>query len=232
VSSVGGLHYGRFTTGGRHEWLLRIGAAQGIPVLLVPPLLEEMNRTRAFLVSLMRSLAARGFGCWLPDLPGTGESELALEETGWEDWQQAVRDAAAHAGSAAGRPPLVASLRGGALLDGVGDAPVWRFAPAMGASLARDFVRAGMLKPEDLAGPVIDAAGYRLPSGLFGSMRDAEPAASADLRIVRLTSDPAEADVKVEGPALWRRSEPANAPDLANALADDLHTWCERCAVF
>ena len=59
---------------------MRIGAADAPPILFVPPLFEEMNRTRALIAAIMRALAARGYGCWLPDLPGTGESLRALGE--------------------------------------------------------------------------------------------------------------------------------------------------------
>jgi pimeloyl-ACP methyl ester carboxylesterase len=204
---------------------MRIGPEGGQPILILPPLLEEMNRTRAFLASLMRSLAGRGFGCWLPDLPGTGESERALESCSWNDWQAAVWDAAHHVAAAAGRGTLIAGIRGGALLGGS-----WRFAPAAGASLARDLVRAASLKPEELSGEQVDAAGYRLSAGLFAELRAAELPSGDAVRTVRLASDPAEADLKLDGPALWRRSEPGNAPALAEVLADDLATWFERCA--
>jgi pimeloyl-ACP methyl ester carboxylesterase len=231
VSAGGGLHYGRYTTGGGSEWVMRIGPENGRPILLVPPLLEEMNRTRAFLASLMRGLASRGFGCWLPDLPGTGESERSLEECSWADWQAAVRDAFVHVRAASGRNPLGASIRGGALLDG-GGSRVWRFAPATGASLARDLVRAAGLKPEELAGTHVDAAGYRISSELFSELRAIASLETESGRTVRLASDPGEADLKVEGAALWRRSEPGNDATLAEALAGDLAYWSERCAVF
>src|SRR5687767_1953312 len=90
--------------------MMRIG--DGPALLFLPPLFEEMNRTRALLAATMRALAARGFGCWLPDLPGTGESERALEAVSWTDW----REAAAEAFKAAGAVASV-GLRGGTLLD-------------------------------------------------------------------------------------------------------------------
>src|SRR3546814_12119711 len=65
----------------------------------------------------MRALAPRGYCCWLPDLPGTGESERALDEVGWDDWRDAARDAATAVALTAGRSPAIASLSGGALLD-------------------------------------------------------------------------------------------------------------------
>src|SRR3712207_9428432 len=64
-------------------------------------LFRSMNRTRALLATVMRRLAGEGFGCWLPDLPGTGESERALEEISWTQWLDAAADALRTAGGAA-----------------------------------------------------------------------------------------------------------------------------------
>ncbi len=230
---VGGLYYDRYSTDGSHEWLMRIGPLEARPILIVPPLLEEMNRTRAFLATLMRLLAPRGFGCWLPDLPGTGESERALDGCAWPDWRQAVRDASQFVAQQARQRPLVASVRGGALLDeAAGDFPVWRFAPVEGSSLARDLVRASMLKPEELKSARVELAGYRLTDTLLAALQEAKPGEAERLRTVRLASDRAEADLKVEGPALWRRSEPANSPELAQLLAADIARWSDQCGAF
>jgi pimeloyl-ACP methyl ester carboxylesterase len=232
VNASGGLDYDRYQTSGTEEWLMRIGPTGGAPILFVPPLFEEMNRTRALIASTMRLLAARGHGCWLPDLPGTGESAVPLQDCSWEDWREAVADAAKHIEQNSDRPPLIASIRGGALIDdAAGGIGYWRFAPAEGASLARDMVRASMLKPEEMQGPEVQLAGYRMGSKLLEELGKARPAALDRLRVVRLASDRAEADLKVEGPALWRRSEPANSPLLAEALASDLGQWCNQCAV-
>lgn len=230
MNDAGGLFYDRYLTAGGEEWLMRIGAETARPVLIVPPLLEEMNRTRAFLATLMRLLARRGFGCWLPDLPGTGESMRALEECGWHEWRQAVADAFRLVADKTRQKPLVASVRGGALLDeAAGDTPIWRFAPVEGSSLSRDLVRASMLKPEQLKSARIELAGYRLSDTLFAALGDAKSGEAERLRTVRLASDRAEADLQVEGPALWRRSEPANSPELAELLAADIARWSEQC---
>lgn len=108
--------------------------------------------------------------------------------------------------------------------------PVWRFAPAEGASLTRDLVRASMLKPEELQSARIELAGYPLAEPLFAAMQAAKLAELEQVRTVRLSSDRSDADLKVDGPALWRRSEPSNAPDLAERLAADLAQWCAACA--
>ena len=98
---------------GRQLWLMRIGLAEAPPILIVPPLFEEMNRLRALLASAMRGLALRGFCTWLPDLSGSGESQQPLETVEWSDWRHDVGSAAAHArkmsGVSTGR-----AFRGGA----------------------------------------------------------------------------------------------------------------------
>ncbi len=226
----GGLCYDRYETGPWQEWMMRIGPAGGRPMLILPPLFEEMNRTRAFLAAIMRCLARRGFCCWLPDLPGTGESRQPLEAVRWEHWGKAARDASAHVAAVAGTVPVEASVRGGTLLDG-GGAARWHFAPVEGASLARDLLRASMVSQDELTGPVVELAGYPVADALLAQLRAARPVAPARLRVVRLESDRGEADLKVPGPALWRRSEPAKAPELATALACDISQWVDRCAV-
>jgi hypothetical protein len=229
VTAGGDLGYDRYSSRDCDEWLMRIGAAEARPVLFLPPLFEEMNRTRALLAATMRALAPRGYGCWLPDLPGTGESERALDEIGWEDWRDAARDAAATVAIHAGRSPVVASLRGGALLDDTIDTACrWRFAPVDGASLSRDLLRSSLVAPQERASGH-DFAGYRLGEALFDALADATAASLEPLRVVRLASDRGEADAKLDGPALWRRSEPASSPTLAAALADDLAAWIGQC---
>src|SRR3546814_2375974 len=50
-------------------------------------------------------------------------------------------------------------------------------------------------------------------------------------RTLRLASDPGEADRKVAGVPLWRRSEPGNDHAFAQILAEDIADWiaiCER----
>ena len=231
MTSSGGLFYGRYRTGSSDEWLMRIGAAEAPAVLMLPPLFEEMNRTRALIATVMRMLASNGFGCWLPDLPGTGESALPLEACEWQSWRDAARDAGAHVTEASGTRPVVVSLRGGALLDdAVAGGAFWRFAPAEGASLARDLVRASMLKPEELKSARIELAGYGLSETLLGDLRDAALAGTNPMRTVRLESDRAAADLKLAGPSLWRRSEPANSFELAQLIASDITQWCKQCA--
>lgn len=202
---------------------MRIGRAEAPPILFVPPLFEEMNRTRALIAAAMRRLAALGHGCWLPDLAGTGESEADLADLVWDDWRHDVMAAAAFVEQAAGTAPLVASLRGGGLIDDAAAAiGWWRLAPVTGASLTRDMVRAG------LAG--VEWAGYAPSAELRGRLADATPIDQMPLRTARLQSDAGAADVKLAGPALWRRSEPGRSAELAEAIAADIAAWHGQCA--
>ncbi len=217
------LSYDHYRTDGHDEWLMGIGSPNAPAILFVPPLFEELNRTRALIATIMRRVAARGYGCWLPDLPGTGESERRLERLSWDQWRAAVRAAADQVGR--GNPLAgVASIRGGALLDDVAPAICsWRFAPVAGASLVRDLNRAGLA-----AGG--GNAGYELAPNMVGPLDLAEPHPVDSPRLVRLESDRGEADLKLEGPALWRRSEPESSPSLAASLSDDLANWVSQCA--
>lgn len=213
--NAGGLHYSTYRTGGRDEWMMRVGS--GPALLFLPPLFEELNRTRALLATVMGTMAREGYGCFLPDLPGTGESERALEEVSWQDWREAAAAAFATAGASAS-----VSLRGGALLDEA--SPVrWRFAPATGASLARDLSRAGLMTE--------GGGGYAPSAALLEPLGTAEPSTGEKVRTLRLSTDRAEADLKLEGPPLWRRAEPQNSSELGGAMASDLLQWVRSCGV-
>jgi hypothetical protein len=131
---------------------------------------------------------------------------------GWDDWAAAAR--AAGEGATA-----TVSVRGGALLDGGAG---WRLAPVEGASLVRDLERAGLVGEQG-------GAGYAPSPALLDAVRAASPP-PGKARTVRLASERAEADLKLEGPPLWRRSEPQNSPELAAAAAGDILQWVQSCA--
>ena len=182
----------------------------------------DLALCEALIAAVMRRLAKRGHGCWLVDLSGTGESERELGEVAWEEWRHDVMAAAAHIAKHA-RKPLTAAFRGGALLDDAAEARGhWRLAPVDGAAVIRDMVRSG------LAGGV-EWAGYRPSNEFRTALEAAKPGAATPLRTVRLTSDVAPADAKLAGPALWRRSEPGNSAELADAIAADLLRWSREC---
>jgi hypothetical protein len=91
-----------------------------------------------------------------------------------------------------------------------------------GLALQRDMVRAG------LAG--VEWAGYAPSDALKAGLAGATQQEVAPLRTVRLDTDAQPADLKLDGPALWRRSEPGMSDDLADALAADLAAWSRQCA--
>ena len=78
-----------------------------------------------------------------------------------------------------------------------------------------------------LAGGV-EWAGYAPSDELKAALEDAKPAEVRTLRTVRLATDRGEADAKIEGPALWRRSEPGNSAELADAIAADIQEMERR----
>ena len=222
--------------GGR-EHIARFGPATGPVVVLALPLFEEANRTRTFAVGLLRQLAARGVGGALPDLPGQGESPVATEHAMLAGWRAAFAAAAGAVGGA--HPVHSVTMRGGSLIDH--DAPVasrWQLAPAKGEAVIRELFRTAQAAGEpveidlnaynDEGGP-LTIAGNRLARPLLRDINAADCVRDGAVRVVRLETDPAVADRKVEGAPLWRRSEPGDDAALAALLADDIAEWIATC---
>lgn len=194
------------------EPILHHGPSDGLQFLVLQPLFEEMNCCRAFVARLCRGLAAHGYGCWLPDLPGCGESARALETVRWSDWLDAVMELDRLLAVETGQAPYgTISIRGGALLDSAGMRR-WRLSPVSGASLVTDLRRSGL-----------SASGaYPLTDDLADALGQAEPDGSAGARTLRLLGDDRAADRHVDGPALWRRPEPIDDPVFAATLVGDI----------
>jgi hypothetical protein len=202
--------------------LFRMGTDCNHQILIIPPLFEELNRTRRMIAEMMRGLQAEGMGSTLIDLPGTGESLLPSGAITIERWRTAVRDVAA-----AIKPVVIASLRGGALLDDAGAASGWwRFAPETGARIVRDLERARLASD----GGGAHYGGHALSEGFIGELREATPFAASPTRKVRLDSDLADADTRITGSPLWRRAEPGEDAELTALLAADLSAWTKQCA--
>ena len=223
-------------SGGR-EAMLRFGPTTGPVVIAAMPLFEEANRTRAFMVSILRALAERGIAGVLPDLPGTGESLTETENISLNDWTEAFSSLATQLGAETCVYGI--AIRGGALLDAEAQlASRWHFAPVSGESLVRDLLRTrltgsgkeGAGEAIELSGPPVELAGNLVARTLLAQLKAASPSATAPLRTVRLESDTQMADLKVPGAPLWRRSEPDNDPVLARLLADDIAAWIATCA--
>ena len=206
-------------------------------VLFVPPLFEEANRTRRTLVLAMRALAADGFATLLPDLPGQNESLVPLEQVDLASWQSALADAAATIDG----PLIIASLRGGALIDHTAQAAAWwRLAPVGGASLLRTLMRARVaadreggvtssldsLQTEAATAPLL-LAGNRLSPAMITQLGGAEVQPVAPARTVSLGSG---ADA-ITGTPLWLRAEPGEDAAMAAAIAADISAWSTTCGI-
>lgn len=218
--------------GDAREAMLRFGPDDAPTVLVLPPLFEEANRTRHFLVEVMRGLAAAGIASILPDLPGTNDSPVATVDARLADWQAAI--------AALPGPALTVSLRGGALLDDFAATDLhWRLAPETGARLLRDMVRATAITAGIKAGELeatartqpTALAGNVLRPDLFSALEKTVPGESGTIRTVRLDEDAGEADAQVGGLPLWRRAEPDHDPALAAAVVRDIADWMTSCGV-
>lgn len=206
-------------------------------MLIVPPLFDEANRLRRTLVLTMRALADRGIASALPDLPGQNDSLLPTEDATLAGWRKALRAFAA----AEPTPLIVASWRGGALIDdAVADAAgYWRMAAVGGASLVKTMVRtriagekeagrivtAEQIRAEAANGPV-ELAGNLLSGTMLAQLEVATPADVTPLREVAIGAG----EGKLPGSALWLRAEPGEDAAMAQAMASDIHDWAMACA--
>lgn len=219
------------------EHRLRIDPA-GAPratVLIVPPLFDEANRLRRTLVLAMHALAAGGFTAVLSDLPGQNESVVALEAVDLAQWQAALAEVAA---SVEG-PVIVASIRGGALIDHRAKAAGWwRLAPVGGASLLRTMMRARVaadreagaesslesLQERAKAAPLL-LAGNALSPAMVAQLGSAEAQPVEPLRSIGLGAE------GIAGTPLWLRAEPGEDAAMAAAIAADIAVWSQTCGI-
>lgn len=230
--------------GGR-EAMLRFGPDTGPVMVAAIPLLEEWNRTRAFVVTLLRELALRGVASVLPDLPGHGESLVPLTDMTVLQLAEAL-EAVTDRLNREGRPTFALGIRSGALLDYCAlHHGRWYLSPMTGQDVLRDLHRTWLASERRPAGlrsldammygddDPVTVAGTHLSSDFLSSLTVGKPFDQPGIarRVVRLESDPLPADRRVTGSPLWRRSEPGNDPALAATLADDIAGWISTCAV-
>ena len=219
---------------GRKELCLCSAAQSSRRVMLVPPLFDEMNRMRKLLVDVMRSLETMEIGSFLPDLPGTNESLIPLEQVTLSDWQEALQTCARQHDIS-----HIASFRGGALtIAGMQDAGHWMFSPVKGATILRTMMRTKVAADResglstslaDLTAQAgdgsLELAGNILGSALFAQLNAADIPEMEHQRIVRLESDGKPADSHIPGSALWLRAEPDDDLAMSSAIARDIAGW-------
>lgn len=221
------------------EHILRVAPAgtARATVLFVAPLFEEANRTRRTLALAMRALATHGFATQLPDLPGQNDSLVPLEQVDLARWQDALADIAA----AIDGPLIIASLRGGTLIDHSANAAArWRLVPVGGASLLRTLMRARVaadreagltssldsLQADAATAPLL-LAGNLLSPAMMAQLGSAEARPVGPLRTVTLGSG---ADA-IAGTPLWLRAEPGEDAAMAAAIAADIAAWSQTCGI-
>ena len=209
---------------GDGEFMLAYGPKNGPQLLILQSFFEEMNRCRWLVAAICRCLAVENIGCWLPDLPGTGESLRALEDVGWQDWLHAIAQTADVVRAETGSEPRTVAIRGGVLLDHALPAPRWRLSPTSGRSLLSDLRRSALAGGGDPMTP----AGYRLSPDLIAGLEHADAGAASSCRTVRLASDTRQADAHYDIAPLWRRPEPAADPAAASILTADILGWTMR----
>ena len=219
------------------EHRLRIDPA-GTPratIVIVPPLFEEANRTRRTLVLAMRALVANGFAALLPDLPGQNESLVPLVEVDLDRWQDALAEVIAGNDG----PAIIASVRGGTLIDHKAKAAAWwRLAPVGGASLLRTLMRARVSADreagvtsslEDLQAAArseaLLLAGNALSPAMIAGLGTAEAQPVAPLRSIGSGAD------GIAGTPLWLRAEPGEDAAMARAIAADIAAWSKSCGI-
>lgn len=201
--------------GAAEEYALSFDQGRQARLLIVPALFEEASRMRRLTVEVMRRLDLAGIDCFLPDLPGCNESLVLLDTVTPSDWRSAMAAAAGHF-----RATHVLGVRGGALLTSPG-LPGWHYAPAKGASMLRQMIRARILTAREagtnethdglMAQALqsgLELAGYRLSAGFIAEFQ----------ALTANNSNVIEQDT-IGGGGLWLRAEPDEDRHQADALA-------------
>jgi hypothetical protein len=183
----------------------------------------------------MHELAARGFTCWLPDLPGQNDSTVGTDAVTLSDWRAAITGIV----DTAGMSVVTAAWRAGALLDSQARPLArWRMAPASGAAIVRTLARARIAADKEagratsldtlldqMRGQVTEVAGNRLSPTMVTEL---EAATLSDHPNTRVVSVGAAAGA-LAGSPLWLRAEPGEDKAMAAAMAADIAEWANQC---
>ncbi|MEO0440921.1 MAG: hypothetical protein AAF067_08610 [Pseudomonadota bacterium] len=229
------LEFSSFPFRDHEEFCLVAGEDCEVQLLLIPPLFDEMNRMRQMLVDVMRRLEKCGIGSILPDLPGTNESLLPRDHATLSIWQESLQSCQ----KSLGNINFIASFRGGCLIDGIApELPHWRLSPVDGQRLLRAMMRtliasnkeAGKISSisnltQQAASETLNLAGNAVNPDMFSELQAAQPVDLANVRLVRLKSDPKPAESQIAGSALWLRAEPESDSELAEAISKDIGEW-------
>lgn len=207
---------------GFEEQLLASDCGSSHRLLLVPPLFDEHNKLRHFIVETMRLLEKRQIASFLPDLPGCNESPVSLDGLSLRDWRDFTLEARKHC-----KATHVLAIRAGCLFAPT-LASVAHFAPLTGKALLRSMIRARLLADREAGQDTsrdalvasarengIQLGGYQLSATMFNELESADPAQDA------MTISQSG----LSGPALWLRAEPSHDAAQAQGLADLVAEW-------
>ncbi len=219
-----------YQTAGAREYILRFdaGAAERA-IAIIPPLFDEMNRTRRMMIEAMRALGLRGVSSMLPDLPGCNESLAPMAQQSITGWRNAVADVTRQY-----KVTHIAAIRGGCLLDDVAGLPSLRLAPVAGASLLKTMLRTRIAADREAGVNTsmeelramgeradCDLAGYALGPSMLKELDAANPAQGDFISEVQ--------NADIAGTPLWLRSEPGENANMSAALAARLDAWSATC---
>lgn len=224
------------------------GEPQRAPVLLLPPLHEEMNRSRVQLRRIGEHLQALGHSVLLGDLSGTGDSAGEFGEASLDRWRADVDVLFDHLQTGHGAAPVAVALRGGALLiparcrhwiaafplaSGQQQIQLWlRQRLYMGRFQGEDIDRDRLLETWRRDG--IELAGYALSAALLAELEPArlplaaKPVTGHVLEWQQAQPSPsfaaavAKASLQwrsLSGPAFWQTPETAVIDGLPEAIA-------------
>lgn len=162
------------------------GQLDRAPILLLPPLLEELNKSRRQLNQLAHALQAAGHAVLLVDWTGTGDSGGELRDCAWSHWQADVVHARQFLTERYPQRPIFCALRGGALLlPEHADCAWWLCAPVLdGQQQLTQWLRLKLMAARmagvslsneqllaQLAAEGVEIAGYALTTALVEPMR-------------------------------------------------------------
>lgn len=204
-------------TGMVEEHAVVFDRARAFRLLIVPPLFEEMNRTRRMIVETQRELDALGVDSMLPDLPGCNESLQAFSAQSLGSWRDAMAAAARHFAAT-----HVLAVRGGALVFPT-SLPGWVLEPQKGGAILRQLLRARVLSAKEAGREEssadllehgrnhgLELAGYRLSAALVAGLDAAVPQDEGQVVLRQAV---------LGGSAMWLRSEPGDDSAQSAALA-------------
>ena len=206
------------------EYALTFDRGRSKRLLIVPALFDETNRMRRFTVEVMRRLDGAGIDSFLPDLPGTNESQQPLSIQSTEDWRDAMGAASLHFGAT-----HALGIRGGCLFT-PGRLPRAHYACAKASSILRQMIRARILSSREAGVEEkrealmehglcegLELAGYSLGAEFLREF-DMLQAAPLD-SVIEIGQD------QIGGSGLWLRAEPGESREQADALAASLSVW-------